>query len=224
MTIRIIHRRVFMIQSKKDYIFYLKVDEIALKKQRGTVQYYRDYLLDDIWKFERLLRKREFYINCKKGIIYKPYSLYLYFKFQRLSTKLGFTIPPNVFGPGLSIAHKGTLIVNSNVKVGENCRIHTGVNIGTNAYSMEDELRPDFVLPVPKIGNNVYIGPGVKIFGDIEIADNIAIGANSVVNKSFKEEGITIAGVPAKKVSNEGFDKCYYKATDILRGFYKPPQ
>ncbi|AKB49781.1 serine O-acetyltransferase [Methanosarcina barkeri str. Wiesmoor] len=213
-----------MIQSKKDYIFYLKADEIALKKKRGTVQYYRDYLLDDIWRFERLLRKREFYINCKKGIIYKLYLPYLYFKFQRLSTKLGFTIPPNVFGPGLSIAHKGTLIVNSNAKVGENCRIHTGVNIGTNAYSMEDELRPDFVLPVPKIGNNVYIGPGVKIFGDIEIADNIAIGANSVVNKSFKEEGITIAGVPAKKVSSEGFDKCYYKATDILRGFYKPPQ
>lgn len=213
-----------MIQSKKDYIFYLKADEIALKKKGGTVQYYRDYLLDDIWRFERLLRKREFYINCKKGIIYKPYSLYLYFKFQRLSTKLGFTIPPNVFGPGLSIAHKGTLIVNSNAQVGENCRIHTDVNIGTNAYSMEDELRPDFVLPVPKIGNNVYIGPGVKIFGDIEIADNIAIGANSVVNKSFKEEGITIAGVPAKKVSSEGFDKCYYKATDILRGFYKPPQ
>ena len=107
-----------MIKSKKDYLFYLKADEIALRKKRGTTQYYIDYFLDDIWRFERLLRKREFYINCKKSIIYKPYSLYLFFKFQRLSTKLGFTIPPNVFGHGLSIAHKGTIIVNSNAKVG----------------------------------------------------------------------------------------------------------
>jgi len=69
-----------MIQSKKDYIFYLKADEIALKKQRGTVQYYRDYLLDDIWRFERLLRKREFYINCKKGIHWSSVKKFSYLK------------------------------------------------------------------------------------------------------------------------------------------------
>lgn len=50
----------------------------------------------------------------------------------------------------------------------------------------------------------MYIGPGAKIFGDIFIADNIAIGANAVVNKSFYESNITIAGVPAKKISNKG--------------------
>jgi serine O-acetyltransferase len=58
-----------MIKSKKDYLFYLKADEIALRKKRGTIQYYIDYFLDDIWRFERLLRKREYYINCKKSII-----------------------------------------------------------------------------------------------------------------------------------------------------------
>ena len=56
-----------MIKSKKDYL--LKADEIALRKKRGTIQYYIDYFLDDIWRFERLLRKREYYINCKKSII-----------------------------------------------------------------------------------------------------------------------------------------------------------
>nr|WP_292372222.1 hypothetical protein [Methanosarcina sp. UBA411] len=54
------------------------------------------------------------------------------------------------------------------------------------------------------MGNNVYIGPGAKIFGNITIADDIAIGANSVVNKSFYEKGISIAGVPAKKINNKG--------------------
>jgi len=209
--------RIFMIESKEDYKFYLKADEIALRKKKSTIYYYISYFLDDIWRFERLLRKLEFYKNCKKSVLYKPYYLYLYFRFQKLGNKLGFTIHPNVFGPGLSIAHVGTLIVNSNARVGENCRIHNCVHIGSNVFNREDELKPDFIVPAPKIGNNVFIGPGVQIFGNIEIADNIAIGANSVVNKSFKEENITIAGIPAKKISNKGFEKCYHKSTNILR-------
>ena len=42
------------------------------------------------------------------------------------------------------------------------------------------------------------------MFGNIKIGNNVAIGANAVVNKSFEENGITIAGVPAKKVSDKG--------------------
>lgn len=206
-----------MIESKKDYIFYLKADEIALKKERCTTHYYISYFLDDVWRFERLLRKVEYFKNCKKNIIYKPYYLYLYLKFRKLSRKLGFSIPPNVFGPGLSIAHIGTLIVNPNSKIGENCRIHNCVHIATSTFNKEEEAKPNFIMPAPKIGNNVFIGPGAQIFGNIEIANNIAIGANSVVNRSFKEEDITIAGVPAKKISNKGFEKCYHKSTEILR-------
>ncbi|MBT0889312.1 hypothetical protein KJR38_03095 [Streptococcus lutetiensis] len=53
---------------------------------------------------------------------------------------------------------------------------------------------------MPVIGNNVDIGVGAKIIGNVTIADGIKIGANAVVNKSFYEEGITIVGVPARKV------------------------
>lgn len=123
-----------------------------------------------------------------------------------MSVSLGFSIPLNVFGPGLSIAHRGTIIVNKNAHIGENCRIHACTNIGSNR---ESNL-------APKIGDNVYIGPGVKIFGDISIADNIAIGANSVVNKSFYEKGISIAGAPAKKINEKGSDGIIILATEIL--------
>jgi serine O-acetyltransferase len=68
----------------------------------------------------------------------------------------------------------------------------------------------------PKIGDNVYIGPGAKIFGDIEIADGIAIGANSVVNRSFTEPNIGIAGIPAKKINDKGSEKLLARATEIL--------
>ena len=50
----------------------------------------------------------------------------------------------------------------------------------------------------------MYIGPGAKIFGNVQIVDGIAVGANAVVNKSFLEPDISIAGVPARKISDEG--------------------
>ena len=50
------------------------------------------------------------------------------------------------------------------------------------------------------MGNNVDIGYGAVLIGGITIADDIKIGANAVVNRSFTEPGVTIAGVPAKVV------------------------
>ena len=112
-------------------------------------------------------------------------------------TKTDLRYPVNFFGPGLRINHYGLLIVKKNEKIGANCDIHQGVNIGQN------HARRD----VPTIGDNVWIGPGAKLFGDIHIADGISIGANAVVNKSFTEENITIAGMPAKKIKEAPSNK-----------------
>ncbi len=114
--------------------------------------------------------------------------------YNHYSIKLGFSIPPNVFGPGLRINHYGLIVVNPEARIGAFCDIHQGVNIGQN-------IEPG---SVPEIGSNVWIGPGAKLFGKIKIADGIVIGANSVVNRSFLEPNITIAGIPAKKVKNTG--------------------
>ena len=121
--------------------------------------------------------------------------------------KLGVVIVPNVCGPGLSIAHGGPIIVHPKAVIGENCRIDRCVSIGSIHYP----------AGAPKIGNNVFIGPGAVIDGEIEIADGIAIGANSYVNKSFKESEISIAGCPARKISDKGSRDCWFRATEILR-------
>lgn len=201
-----------MIQSKEDYKYYLKADALALRKKKGD---HIAYIIDPIWRYQRLLRKVEYYKNCKDDI-FNLYYYYVFFKYYFLGMILGFTIPPNTFGPGLSIAHVGTIVVNSNARIGKNCRIHNCVHIATNAFHPDEELKEGFQAPAPNIGDNVFIGPCATIFGNIKIANNIAIGANSVVNKSFTEEGITIAGTPAKKISDKGFDKCYFKATEVL--------
>ena len=68
----------------------------------------------------------------------------------------------------------------------------------------------------PIIGDNCFIGPGAKLFGRISIGNNVAIGANSVVNKSFPDN-VTIAGVPAKIVNHKGTANrfSYYVEGDI---------
>lgn len=176
-----------MIESKKDYLFYIKEDQKAL---RCTNRKRPRIFSDEIWKFERLLRKTEYYHNVfgEKSLRYLMVKLH----FKRLSIRLGFSIPINVFGPGLSIAHYGTIVVNGKARVGANCRIQAdtliGGNIGENGY--------------PIIGNHCYIGTGAKIFGDISIGDHVKIGANAVVNKSFGSN-LTLCGVPAKVVSRK---------------------
>ncbi len=131
--------------------------------------------------------------NCPA--IHKLLLYFFLYQKSALGLKCGFSIPLNVIDEGLSIAHIGPIIINKDTKIGKNCRIHVCVNIGTQAGK---------VAEAPVIGDNVYIAPGVKMFGKIHIANGIAIGANAVVNKSFTEEGIGIAGVPARKINDKG--------------------
>jgi serine O-acetyltransferase len=199
-----------MIHSKQDYLFYLEADRVALGRKKTDLRQQIINLIhpDQIWKFQRLLRKLEYINNVKKGLFFRIYKFYLLRKFHQLSIRLGFSIPINVFGPGLSIAHYGTIIINSGTKVGANCRLHACVNIGTEAgYSDR----------APIIGDNVYIGPGVKIFGSIKIADNTAIAANSVVNKSFEETNTVIGGIPAVKLKNTDIFSIIINATEIVK-------
>ncbi len=129
------------------------------------------------------------------GGVNKLLSFYYRHRKDLLGVKLGFSIPLNVADMGLSIAHIGPIIINSGAHIGRYCRIHVGVNIGT-------EL--GFNDHAPIIGNNVFISPGVKVFGSIKIEDDVVIGANAVVNKSILEKNICVAGVPAKKISERG--------------------
>lgn len=177
-----------MINCKQDYKQYLLCDRNAL----GITRSFPIPFIDDIWIFERCLRKTEYYNNCRKDILGKFRYILLRIRLYRLSVKMGFSIPLNVFKEGLSIAHRGTIIVNGNASIGKNCRIQDGVTIGATNGS----------ILAPKIGDNVFIGSGAKIIGDIEIADDVAIGAQSLVVKSVLENGITIGGIPAKKISS----------------------
>lgn len=192
-----------MIQSKKDLRFYLECDEVACGYDKKKL---KKVILSHEWRFHKALRKSEYYHNCRKDPLGKLlYGLYMY-RLRLLGIKTGWTVPPNTFGPGLCIVHIGTVIVNGRVRAGKNCRIQACVNIGASGG---EKVAPQF-------GDNIYFAPGAKIFGDIRIASGIAIGANAVVNHSFEEEGITIAGVPAKKISDKDSSRMLIDAVGIV--------
>lgn len=180
-----------MVDSKKTYKYYLGEDKKAYGITTDNLLFrLNPYLIDnEIWRFQKCLRKCEYFFNIKTNNPFSKLLKILYaYRFKYLSIKLGFTIPVNCFGPGLRIKHRGTIVVNGRSKIGSNCTLNACVIIGSQS---------DLEIKVPTIGNNVYIGPGAKIFGEIFISDGCAIGANAVVNKSFFNPNVIIAGVPA---------------------------
>lgn len=81
---------------------------------------------------------------------------------------IGFDVPRENFGGGFYIQHgHGTVI--SAQSVGEHCWINQLVTIGYKTNGC------------PTIGNNVRIGTGSIVIGNIKIGDNVSIGAGAIV-------------------------------------------
>ena len=184
-----------MIKTKDDLKRFLQNDckGLFFENRKGHEEYMRRVkdprLL--IGVYLQYLRKEEYYKNQDKQNYYtKLLGLIYERKRNRLGLKLGFFMECNCFDEGLTIDHPSVITINPKAKIGKNCRLHGNNCIGNNGS----------IDIAPVIGDNVDIGYGAVIIGDIPIADNIKIGAKAVVNKSFEEPGITIAGVPARKV------------------------
>ena len=110
----------------------------------------------------------------------------LFQKFIAIFYGLELSIAQDI-GGGLYIPHPfGTVI--SVAKIGENCTIIHNVTIGRRKNS-----------GFPVIGNNVFVGAGARILGDIVVGDNAVVGANAVVIEGVPP-GATVVGVPAKVV------------------------
>lgn len=179
-----------MIDSKEAFQWYLKQDRLALNRQHDKRP---KFFKDEIWKFEILLRKVEYDTNCRKGLWGAVIRKYHKCRFHRMSLKLGFTIPINVFAEGLSIPHYGTIVVHGGARIGKNCRLQEGVTIGATDGSHK----------AARIGDNCYFGSGAKVIGAVTIADDVAVGAGAVVTKDITEPGTTWGGVPARKISDK---------------------
>lgn len=113
---------------------------------------------------------------------------------RHYSYKFGYQIPVTTkIGKGFYIGHTGTLIINAQAVIGDNCNIAPLVTIGqTNRGAL---------IGTPQIGNKVWIGTGSVLVGNINIGSNVLIAPNSFVNIDIPSNSIVI-GNPAKVISN----------------------
>ena len=201
-----------MIKSKSQLDQYLEEDRIAFKKPKSRTLkelviniFMRDYN----YEFIRCIRKLEYWSFVAsaskqfKKLLAKIVCFYLQTRKQKLRTLTGIELHEGCCGPGIHIAH-GKVVVHHNAKIGAHCKLMSDVTIGING-------RKD-VSGVPVIGDRVFIGTGAKIIGPIYIADDVVVGANAVIVTSINEPGITVAGNPAKKVSDRGSSEYYLSA------------
>ncbi len=94
---------------------------------------------------------------------------------------LGIDIPDKTtIGKGFNVWHGQGLIIHPDCKIGDKVTVRHNTTIG--------QKRPN-EMP-PKIGNNVDISAHVMIIGDINIGDNVVIGAFTLINKSIPSSSI----------------------------------
>lgn len=188
------------VKTISDLRYYCKCDAQYYHKQTRFISRLINSLITNpinaqkyIYKYVVVLRKSEFHLNnsilCKKisvlSVIHSIFLIFYYWRLRVYGYKTGFQIPPNVCGPGLQIFHYGWIIINGKAHIGKNLTIYPGVEIGHKSRGGD----------APTIGDNCFIGAGVKIFGPIHIGNNVTIAPNTVVTKDVPDNCV-IGGVP----------------------------
>ena len=103
--------------------------------------------------------------------------------------------PAAVIGSGLFIDHGMGVVIGETAVVGDNVTLFQGVTLG--GTGKESGKRH------PTVGNNVVIGAGAKVLGNITIGDSSYIGANAVVLRDVPPNA-TMVGVPGHITKQDG--------------------
>ncbi len=103
--------------------------------------------------------------------------------------------PGALIGKDFFIDHGMGVVIGETAIVGDDVLLYQGVTLG--GTGKETGKRH------PTLGNNVVVGAGAKILGNITIGDNSYIGANAVVIKNVPSNS-TVVGIPGRITKQEG--------------------
>jgi len=183
-------KKTTFINSKEDLNRFLQIESKRYGRKSTRIPLFAFTEKHLLWKHNVLLRKAEYYTNNARRLR----SIWYRYRLGLIQVKYCLNIPLNVFDCGLKIMHLAPLGANSKSRVGKNCTLHKYSSLAAGGVN-------DFA---PCLGDDIIIGIGAIVLGQVTLANGIAVGANAVVSKSFLEENITIAGVPAKKIGDKG--------------------
>ena len=105
----------------------------------------------------------------------------------------GIEIHPGAkIGEGFFIDHGMGVVIGETSEIGDNVTLYQGVTLGGTSHQRTKRH--------PTLGNNVVVGVGAQLIGDITIGDNTKVGAGSVVVNSAPANA-TVIGVPGRVVA-----------------------
>ena len=103
--------------------------------------------------------------------------------------------PAAQIGKHFFIDHAMGVVIGETTIVGDNCVLYQGVTLGGTGNETGKRH--------PTLGNNVTVGTGAKVLGNIHIGNNVKIGGNSVVVKDVPDN-CTVVGVPGRIIKRNG--------------------
>jgi serine O-acetyltransferase len=99
--------------------------------------------------------------------------------------------PGATIGRRFFIDHGSGVVIGETTEIGDNCLLYQGVTLGGTGAERGKRH--------PTLGNNVVVGTGAKVLGNIRVGDNVRIGAGSVVVHAVPDNS-TVVGVPGRVV------------------------
>ena len=132
------------------------------------------------YKYTKILRKAHYWRKHNKLLF-----IYYGYRLSRLQTKYGYQISTGAtIGKGLYLGHFGTIVVNPMCVLGDNVNLSPNVVLGQQNRGAKKGA--------PQVGNNVWIGSGAVVVGNINIGDDVMIAPNSYVNFDVPSHSIVI--------------------------------
>ena len=161
----------------------------TIKKNDPAIKSYLEVFLYPSFRAQVYYKISSFFYNYKMYFVARLIS-----EFAKRRT--GIEIHPGAkIGKGLFIDHGTGVVIGETAVIGNNVTMFHGVTLGGTGKEKNKKRHPT-------IGNNVFIGSGAKVLGNVIIGDNVKIGSNAVVIKNV-ENGKTVVGIPGYVVKKD---------------------
>jgi serine O-acetyltransferase len=136
-------------------------------------------------------------------IFFYQHNIGLIASFLKLVNNILFTVKidsKTEIGSGFLFFHSSYIYIGPNVIIGKNCRMSHQNTITPSAFYYPEA---SYLGKGPTIGDNLLLGCGASLVGDIVLGDNVKVAMNSTVDESFPNDAVLI-GVPAINIGKKG--------------------
>ena len=170
-------------EIKADFGCYYKRNASILKRMANFLVVILEpgFCASFLYRIEHFLYKKGFY-----------FIALLLLRFNKLLTHTEISFEATI-GGGLRLPHCNDIVIGATSIVGENVEVLNGVTLGATDLRKAGKRHPT-------VDDNVLLGTGAKVLGNISIGANSIIGANSVVIMDIPENVIAV-GIPAKIIN-----------------------